>query len=119
MNGGPLLESANNGDRLALSAAGTWTAERAGELEGLIGRVIARHPKVGERLDRTPGLLGGEVPQGAIQGIAGRTRRQDALQPATVEAPRDLRPQAGNGGRHPLDGFTIPPIGHTFAATAM
>ena len=35
LNGGPLLESANNGDRLALSAAGTWTAERAGELEGL------------------------------------------------------------------------------------
>jgi phospholipid/cholesterol/gamma-HCH transport system permease protein len=47
VNGGPLLESANHGDRLALSAAGTWTAERAGELEGLIGRVIARHPKVG------------------------------------------------------------------------
>jgi len=47
LNGGPLLESADHGDRLALSAAGTWTAERAGELEGLIGRVIACHPKVG------------------------------------------------------------------------
>jgi phospholipid/cholesterol/gamma-HCH transport system permease protein len=46
LNGGPLLESANNGDRLALNAAGTWTAERAGELEGLIGGVIARYPKV-------------------------------------------------------------------------
>jgi phospholipid/cholesterol/gamma-HCH transport system permease protein len=50
VNGGPLLESASqsagHGGRLALSAGGLWTAERAGELERLIERVIARYPKV-------------------------------------------------------------------------
>ncbi|HUI94196.1 MAG TPA: MlaE family lipid ABC transporter permease subunit [Xanthobacteraceae bacterium] len=46
MNGGPLLESADHGGRLALSAGGAWTAERASELERLIERVIARHPRV-------------------------------------------------------------------------
>ena len=54
MNGEPLLETASHGGsaggaaggRLALCAAGTWTAERAGELERLIERVIARHPQV-------------------------------------------------------------------------
>src|SRR3981081_4404676 len=47
LNGGALLARAKSGGTRVLSAAGTWTAERAGELEGLIGRVIARHPKVG------------------------------------------------------------------------
>ena len=58
MNGEPLLESATlgaghgaglgtgDGGRLALRAGGLWTAERAGELERLIDRVIARHPRV-------------------------------------------------------------------------
>ena len=49
MNGEPLLEAASRtavGGRLALYAAGTWTAERAGELERLIDRVIAGHGKV-------------------------------------------------------------------------
>jgi len=54
VNGEPLLESAGasadqsagSGGRLALTAAGLWTAERAGELERLIERVIARHPRV-------------------------------------------------------------------------
>jgi phospholipid/cholesterol/gamma-HCH transport system permease protein len=46
VNGGPLLESADHGGRLALSAGGAWTAERASELERLIERVIARHPRV-------------------------------------------------------------------------
>jgi len=41
-----LLESANHDGRLALSAGGAWTAERASELERLIERVIARHPRV-------------------------------------------------------------------------
>jgi phospholipid/cholesterol/gamma-HCH transport system permease protein len=47
VSGGPMLESASHGGRLALSAGGTWTAERAGELERLVDRIIARHPRVG------------------------------------------------------------------------
>jgi phospholipid/cholesterol/gamma-HCH transport system permease protein len=65
VNGEPLLESATHGagsgaglgagsgagpgadGRLALRAGGLWTAERSGELERLIERVIARHPRVG------------------------------------------------------------------------
>jgi phospholipid/cholesterol/gamma-HCH transport system permease protein len=54
VNGEPLLESASQGSglggdvggRLALTAGGTWTAERAGELERLIEGVIARHAHV-------------------------------------------------------------------------
>src|SRR5690242_10738397 len=49
VNGETLLEAASQtavGGRLALYAAGPWTAERAGELERLIDRVIAGHPKV-------------------------------------------------------------------------
>jgi phospholipid/cholesterol/gamma-HCH transport system permease protein len=46
VNGGPLLESADHGGRLALCAGGPWTADRAVELERLIERVIARHPRV-------------------------------------------------------------------------
>jgi phospholipid/cholesterol/gamma-HCH transport system permease protein len=54
VNGEPLLESAGpsadqgagSGGRLALNAGGLWTAERAGELERLIERVIARHARV-------------------------------------------------------------------------
>ncbi len=45
MNGEPLLETASHGGRPALQAGGLWTAERAGELERLIERVIARHPR--------------------------------------------------------------------------
>src|SRR3979490_2224224 len=75
LNGGPLIVSANKGDRLAPSADGTWTAERAGELEGLIGRVIARHPKVGgvdidmgrvERLD----TFGAWLLERLLRGVA-------------------------------------------------
>ena len=47
MNGTPLLDSADSAGRLALSAAGLWTAERAGELEPLVDRVIAQYPRVG------------------------------------------------------------------------
>src|SRR5262249_55672797 len=43
VTGAPLLDSADHAGRLALSASGLWTAERAGELERLIERVIARH----------------------------------------------------------------------------
>ena len=50
MNGTPLLDSADNAGRLALNAGGLWTAERAGELERLIERVIARHCQVDSRL---------------------------------------------------------------------
>jgi phospholipid/cholesterol/gamma-HCH transport system permease protein len=49
VNGEPLLEAESHGvvgGRLALFAAGTWTAERAGELERLIERVIAGHGQV-------------------------------------------------------------------------
>jgi phospholipid/cholesterol/gamma-HCH transport system permease protein len=54
VNGEPLLEAARleagspgaAGGRLALNAAGTWTAERAAELERLIERVIAGHGQV-------------------------------------------------------------------------
>ena len=46
LNGGPLLESANHGDRLALSAAGTWTAERAGEQEPNDERALAAYRAV-------------------------------------------------------------------------
>jgi phospholipid/cholesterol/gamma-HCH transport system permease protein len=45
VNGEPLLETADHGGRLALHAAGLWTAERAGELERVIERVIARIPR--------------------------------------------------------------------------
>jgi len=45
VNGGALLEAARRDGRLALSAGGMWTAERAGELEGLIEGVIARHQR--------------------------------------------------------------------------
>ena len=50
MNGTPLLDSVDHAGRLALSAGGLWTAERAGELERLIERVIARHRQVDSRL---------------------------------------------------------------------
>ena len=57
MNGEPLLESggpSTEHGRLALSAGGLWTAERAGELERLIDRIIARHPRVdGVDIDMT------------------------------------------------------------------
>jgi len=43
LNGGPVLDSVDRGGRLALSAGGLWTAERAGELEGLVERVLGRH----------------------------------------------------------------------------
>src|SRR5689334_5923698 len=49
VNGETLLEAASHGavdGRLALYAAGPWTAERAGELERLIDRVIAGHGRV-------------------------------------------------------------------------
>jgi len=47
VSSGLLLDNGDRGGRLALSAGGAWTAERAGELERLIERVIARHRRVG------------------------------------------------------------------------
>jgi phospholipid/cholesterol/gamma-HCH transport system permease protein len=42
VSGAPLLESIDQGERLALNAAGSWTAERASELERVIERVLRR-----------------------------------------------------------------------------
>jgi len=54
VNQGALLEAVRRDGRLALSAGGTWTAERAGELEGLIEGVIARHQRgAGADIDMT------------------------------------------------------------------
>src|SRR6266852_3497597 len=75
VNGGLLLESVDRGGRLALSAAGPWTAERAGELERLIERIIGRHRGAGavdidmgrvERLD----MFGAWLLERLMRGLA-------------------------------------------------
>jgi phospholipid/cholesterol/gamma-HCH transport system permease protein len=82
VNGEPLLEAASPGaagGRLALNAAGTWTAERAGELERLIERVIAGHGQADgvdidmqrvERLD----TFGAWLLERLQRGLGGDTR---------------------------------------------
>ena len=91
MDGGPVLESRDLGGRLALSAGGLWTAERAAELEPLIERIVGHHRGVGgveidmrrvERLDtfgawllerlRRGLAVGGSEPR--IVGLADRYR---------------------------------------------
>jgi phospholipid/cholesterol/gamma-HCH transport system permease protein len=46
LSGEPLLKSTVEGDRLQISAAGSWTAEHAREIEALIDQAIGRKPDV-------------------------------------------------------------------------
>src|SRR5262249_30070131 len=81
--GEALLEGASHGGvdgRLALYAAGPWTAERAGELERLIDRVIAGHGQVDgvdinmqrvERLD----TFGAWLLERLVRGLGGGDAR--------------------------------------------
>jgi phospholipid/cholesterol/gamma-HCH transport system permease protein len=42
----PLIETKLTGERLALVAAGSWTAEHAGALEGMVDRLIGAHRRI-------------------------------------------------------------------------
>jgi phospholipid/cholesterol/gamma-HCH transport system permease protein len=124
VNGEPLLESASHGaglgaggagpgagGHLARRAGGMWTAERAGELERLIERVIVRHPRVAgvdidmarvqrldtfgawllERLLRAIAAAGGEArvtglaePYRALVARAGEVNREAPAAPRRV-----------------------------------
>jgi phospholipid/cholesterol/gamma-HCH transport system permease protein len=109
LDGGPVLESRDLGGRLALSASGLWTAERAGELERLVEGIVGHHRGIGgveidmgrvERLDTFGAWLlerlrrglaaGGSEPR--IVGLADRYRELVAqarqLNQADVAAPR-------------------------------
>jgi phospholipid/cholesterol/gamma-HCH transport system permease protein len=90
LSGGPLLESANHGGRLALNAGGLWTAERAGELERLIERVIARYPKV-------------NAAQAEVHIDMGRVERLDTFGAWLLE--RLLRGLAAAGGEATVTGL--------------
>ena len=46
MNGESLLEGVTRGDRLQLAAAGSWTADHAGDLEGLVEGAVAQAKSV-------------------------------------------------------------------------
>ncbi|HEY4919001.1 MAG TPA: MlaE family lipid ABC transporter permease subunit [Xanthobacteraceae bacterium] len=137
MNGEPVLESAGqgagHGGRLALSAGGLWTAERAGELERLIERVIARHPGVDgvdidmarverldtfgawllERLMRGLSAAGGEP---RITGLADRHRalvlRAREVNRAVPASPRRVMLAASLE----VVGRTVVQVGHDIAA---
>jgi phospholipid/cholesterol/gamma-HCH transport system permease protein len=89
VNSEPLLESASHGGRLALSAGGLWTAERAGELERLIEHVIARHP----------GLAGVDIDMAGVQ-------RLDTFGAWLLE--RLLRAIAAAGGEAHVTGLAEP-----------
>jgi phospholipid/cholesterol/gamma-HCH transport system permease protein len=95
LTGEPLLESADVGGRLALNAGGTWTAERAGELERLIERVIARYPQ---------GAGAGIGGAGANVDIdMGRVERLDTFGAWLLE--RLLRGLAAAGGEPKITGL--------------
>src|SRR5262249_60406339 len=84
VSSGLLLDNGDRGGRLALSAGGAWTAERAGELERLIERVIARHRRVGNV----------DIDMGAVE-------RLDTFGAWVLRRPRRGPPQAGGGAaRH-------------------
>ena len=70
-------------------------------------------------MHRPPGAFRRQVPEGAVERITRRAGRQQALQLGAVETTRDLRRKAGDRGAHAVDGFSIPLIGHTFAAPAV
>ena len=137
MNGEPLLETASHGGgaaggRLALCAAGTWTAERAGELERLIERVIARHPQVDgvdidmqrvERLDTFGAWLLERLLRGLGAGgetrIIGLAERYRALVLQAREVNRSASAQVRTStltAALDLVGRTVAHIGHDIVA---
>jgi len=134
VNGEPLLEAGSPGavgGRLSLTAAGMWTAERAGELERQIERVIAGHGQVDgvdidmqqvERLDTfgawllerlLRGLGGGDT---RIIGLAERYRAL-VLQARDVNraASAPVEVSALTAGLE-LVGRTVAHIGHDIVA---
>lgn len=133
MSSGPLLESANRGGRLALNAGGTWTAERARELERLVDREIGRYPggvdvdiDMGavERLDTFGAwllerLLRGLAAAGAAPRIVGLPDHYQALvmQAGQVNRIAHARPRGSAiAAALAVIGRTVEQIGHDIVA---
>ncbi len=63
--------------------------------------------------------LGVEIPQGAIERVARRARRQKALQRGSVGAVLDRRASRFDGGANAFDAFAVAGVGRTLASAAM
>src|SRR5262249_8960628 len=86
VSGALLLDRADPTGRPALSAGGLWTAERAGELERSIERVIARYRQAG-------GAVGGvDIDMGGVERLdtfgARLLQRLQRGRPAAAGEPR-------------------------------
>ena len=72
----------------------------------------------GEHVHGLAGALGRQVPERAVERVAGGAGRHRVLQAAAVEAARDLAAERRDGVGDAFDGFTIARVGHALAAAA-
>ncbi|AHY52944.1 hypothetical protein BJS_08776 [Bradyrhizobium japonicum SEMIA 5079] len=81
------------------------------------GGALARHRAVQQVPGPQAGRLGLEVDQGAIQRVAGGSRRHGSLQGLSRQAAGDGRLHGLDSGKGRLGGLAIAGIGDAFAAT--
>ncbi len=90
-----------------------------GERDRVGGDERLRRRQAGELVHRPAGALGREVPERAIERVAGGARRHRLLQAAAIEPACDLAGQRRDGLGDAIDGLAIARIGHAFAAAAV
>jgi hypothetical protein len=71
-----------------------------------------------ELMDRTPAALGFEIPECAIERIAGGTGRHRDLQAPAIETAGEQRLEGLDLRHDALDAFAVASIGYAFAAAA-
>ena len=88
------------------------------ERDRIGGGERVRGGKPGKLMHRVPATLGFEVPERAVERIAGGARRHRGLQGAAIQPGSELRPHGIDLRHDALDAFAIARIGHAFAAAA-
>ncbi len=134
---GPGRGGAHRGDACGVAAIIAIAAEldleqcAGGDLGGGRGHGVGRRQRdrksggegvrggqAGERVNRAPAALGLEVPERAVERIAGGPGRHRVLQSLAVETGGEPRPHGLDLRHHAVDGFAVAGIGNAFAAAA-
>ncbi len=104
-----------------LAALAALAAIAAGAPSEIVKAVVSGcgAGKACEFMHRAAAALGFQVPEGAVERVAGGPRRHRVLQGAAVEPGSELPPHRRKRGGHAIDAFAIARIGHAFAAAAV